>query len=396
MQTALLVLALMTTVCCAASAQATDNLPLTPQQAAEGWIALFDGASSYGWGPRGDAKWGVAGDQIQVAEGGVGALATTTHFANFILTFECLADDNASAGVAVRAAPTGPIMDTNAYLVRIGDRNARWPTGSISGQVAGRVRGTTAGRWTRFEIECAGSQITVRVDGRQASRLNNKAFTVGPIALWYGGTGSAKFRRVLLKPLGTVSLFNGKDLTGWKPVEGSQATVSVSREGWLSVRNGRGDLQTTEEFGDFVLQLEIKTNGTHLNSGIFFRANAGGFWSGYEAQIRNQWNGDNRADPIDYGTGGIYNRQAARRVVSNDNEWFTLTIVAHGRHIATWVNGIQVTDFVDTRPADETNARRGARTRAGVISIQGHDPSTDLHFRNIRVSPYPQPSERKQ
>jgi hypothetical protein len=383
----------MAAACCLAQ---TPDKPITPQEAAEGWIALFDGATSYGWAARGDARWAVSGNQVQVSSGGVGALATTTHFANFVLKLEVNAGEDASAGVAVRCSADGPVLDTNAYLVKIGDQHPKWPTGSISGLVAARVRRPTAGRWTTFEIRCEGNQMTVLVDGRQASRVVHNTFVKGPIALVYGGAGTVRFRNIRLLPLGMRPLFNGKDLTGWKAVQGSQAVVSVTPRGWLSVRNGRGDLQTTEEFGDFLLQMDVLTNGEHLNSGVFFRANAGGFWSGYEAQIRNQWNGDNRSDPIDYGTGGIYNRQPARMVVSNDREWFTMTIVAHGKHMATWVNGIQVTDFTDTRPVDETNARAGARTRAGVISIQGHDPTTDLNFRNIRISAYPEtPAAKK-
>ena len=78
--------------------------------------------------------------------------------------------------------------------------------------------------------------------------------------------------------------------------------------GWLpqsspdkeNVKDGNGDLQTEETFGDFVLQLEIISNGTHLNSGVFFRALPGQFWSGYESQIRNQWEGDDRTRPVDF------------------------------------------------------------------------------------------------
>ncbi len=375
--------------------QAATTGPLAGEESSQGWIALFDGKSAYGWAPRGDARWTVSGDTIQVASGGVGALATTTHFANFALRFEVQADEDASAGVALRCPAEGPILDTNAYVVRIGDKHPKWPTGSIAGLVTGRVRRATAGRWAAFEVRCEGNRTTVQVDGRQAAHVSNPAFIKGPIALMYHGSGTVKFRRIRLLPLGTRPLFNGKDLAGWKTVEGSQAQVAVSPQGWLTVRAGRGDLQTTEEFGDFILQMDARVNGEHLNSGIFFRANAGGFWSGYEVQIRNQWNGDNRSDPMDYGTGGIYNRQPARMVVSNDREWFTLTLAAHGRHMATWVNGIQVTDFTDTRPADETNARKGSRTRAGVISIQGHDAGTDLSFRNIRVSVFPEPPPAK-
>ena len=132
----------------------------------------------------------------------------------------------------------------------------------------------------------------------------------------------------------------------------------------------------------------LKNDGQALNSGVFFRALPGQFWSGYEAQIHNQWEGDDRTKPVDYGTGGIYNRQPARRVVSSDHEWFSKTIVAHGRHIAVWVNGYQVSDWTDPRPLNES-ARQGCRLKPGVISLQGHDPTTDLSFRNLRIGELP-------
>jgi hypothetical protein len=87
----------------------------------------------------------------------------------------------------------------------------------------------------------------------------------------------------------------------------------------------------------------------------------------------------------DYGTGGIYRRMPARRAVAKDKEWFTMTVVAHGRHIATWVNGIQVVDWTDNRPENE-NARNGCKLGKGAISLQGHDATTDLSFRNIRIA----------
>jgi hypothetical protein len=62
-----------------------------------------------------------------------------------------------------------------------------------------------------------------------------------------------------------------------------------------------------------------------------------------------------------------------------------MTIVAHGNHIATWVNGVQVTDWYDHRPKSD-NARTGCRLEGGHISIQGHDPTTNLSFRNLRIA----------
>ena len=61
---------------------------------------------------------------------------------------------------------------------------------------------------------------------------------------------------------------------------------------------------------------------------------------------------------VDYGTGGIYRRMPARKELSKDREWFGMTIVASGRHIAVWVNGVQATDWTDERPTSD-NARKG-------------------------------------
>jgi hypothetical protein len=164
----------------------------------------------------------------------------------------------------------------------------------------------------------------------------------------------------------------------------------VTREGWLNVKDGNGDLQTESLWKDFVLQLQIISNGDHLNSGVFMRATPGQFWSGYESQIRNQWQGDDRTKPVDFGTGGLYFYQPARRVIPNDREWFTKTIVAAGRHFSVWVNGYLVSSWTDPRPP-HANARQGFRGEAGAISLQGHDPTTDLSFREIRIGELPAP-----
>jgi hypothetical protein len=93
---------------------------------------------------------------------------------------------------------------------------------------------------------------------------------------------------------------------------------------------------------------------------------------------------------MDYGTGAIYRRQPARFQVAKDREWFTMTVAAHGNHMAVWVNGIQVTDWTDNRPPSD-NARNGCKLNLGKgpISLQGHDPTTDLNFRNIRIAELP-------
>ncbi|HKB39864.1 MAG TPA: DUF1080 domain-containing protein, partial [Gemmataceae bacterium] len=219
------------------------------------------------------------------------------------------------------------------------------------------------------------------------------------------------------RPLNTKPLFNGKTLDGWKKYEDdkarSKSEFGVTKEGWLSLKNGPGDLQTQGQWDDFILQLECKTNGERLNSGVFFRCLPGQYQMGYEAQIHNGFTDppgkdytlevyDRQTHKLkekrkqkytaqDFGTGAIYRRQPARFQMAQDWEWFAMTVVAHGRHLATWVNGIQVVDWTDNR-AEAANAREGCYLKKGPLSLQGHDRTTDLLFRNLRLAELPPPA----
>jgi hypothetical protein len=363
---------------------------LTPREVAEGWILLFDGESLFGWAPRGSAEWMISDGALTTRPGaGAGMLSTTTEFADFQLHAEFWVDDKANSGVFLRCPGAGEIGATNAYEVNIFDAHSKWPTGSINEVMRCSGQPRTVGQWNAYDLTAEGEHLVIRLNGQTVVDARDGKFARGTVALQrFDHQGQIRFRNLKLKPLGLKSIFNGKDLSGWKVLPGHPSVYSVTPEGWLNVKNGGGDLQSEGVFGDFVFQLDIISNGTHLNSGVFFRAEPGQFWSGYESQIRNQWQGDERTKPVDFGTGGLYNLQPARRVVSSDREWFTKTIIAHGPHLAVWVNGYQTSDHTDRRPASDS-ARRGCRLKPGVVSLQGHDPTTDLSFRNLRIAELP-------
>jgi hypothetical protein len=62
--------------------------------------------------------------------------------------------------------------------------------------------------------------------------------------------------------------------------------------------------------------------------------------------------------------------------------------VAHRSRFAVWIDGLQVTDWKDDRKPNE-NPRKGRRLEAGHISLQGHDPTTNLQFRNLKIAAFP-------
>jgi hypothetical protein len=185
----------------------------------------------------------------------------------------------------------------------------------------------------------------------------------------------------------TTELFNGRDLAGWHVVPGSLADLQVVN-GDIRVSGGPGFLESDSVWDNFCLQFQART-GHATNSGVFFRAMKGTAKepsNGYELQIQNDMWG--RSAPFDAGTGAIYRRTKARWVVSDDLRWFTATLIANKAHIAVWVDGIQVTDWTDTRPPNQ-NPRRGLRLSAGHLSLQGHDRTTEVKFRRLEIARIP-------
>ncbi len=172
--------------------------------------------------------------------------------------------------------------------------------------------------------------------------------------------------------------------------EARRDAVWSARDGMIHVEKGPGQLETETEWKDLVVQLDIRANAAsaehHPNSGVFLRGEANKSWSGYEIQIRNEYKEGDRTKAVDFGTGGIYGELPARKVVANDREFFTETIVLHGRHFSVWVNGYLVSDWEDPNPEGPARVRgKQAKLAGGVISLQAHDPTTNLDFRNVRV-----------
>jgi len=202
-----------------------------------------------------------------------------------------------------------------------------------------------------------------------------------PVVPWHVMHGTATAR-----PQGTMTpLFDGETLDGWSIRGNVQAVVE---DGVLILTGGSGSLESDGTFANFILQLEyytpVRPEGQGVNSGVFFRCIPGQTMNGYECQILNNPSARDYENFIGTRTGGIFRRQAGRNVGAQDGEWNYLTISVRGPRMATWVNGIQVTNWTDERWPHE-NPRNGLRLEAGTIQFQGHDARTEVRFRNIRI-----------
>ena len=345
------------------------------QQVAEGnWINLFDGESLFGWTQFGDADWKVENGTLTAAKGTSGWLASTCQFADFELSVKIKVSGKGTAGIAFRTGLEGHYTE--------------------NGGAAVLLKADDSKDFQAVNIKALGSEITVTVDGQPVEGLSASRLR-GYVGIQYhkyhsdGRGPKIEVTEAKLRPINLKPIFNGVDLTGWEIIP-DHASVFKVVDGAINITNGNGQIETAGLYKDFMVQMDIFSNGEHLNSGVFYRGPKGVFWKGYESQVRNQWLKDDRTKPVDFGTGGIYGVQESRKVVTSDKEWFNKTIVCEGNHMAVWLNGYLVSDLWDTRPVnDASDAKNGFVPAAGTIHLQGHDPTTDLSFKNINLQEYP-------
>lgn len=364
--------------------------PLTPEQVTDGWISLFDGHTLYGWESSSpDVNWSVQDGAITADSGPVGFLNTRVPFADYELACEFRMAAEGNSGVFLRTIANPKDVKTDCYELNIADTH---PDGFTTGAIVGHAKTAEpivgSGDWKKLLVLVEGNHFVVTLDGAQVLDYTDAAAvrSSGLIGL-QKNAGKIEFRNIVLRPLGLASLFNGTETAGWRIVPGSKSEFTVE-DGTIHVKNGPGFLETEQTFGNFIFQCAAQTHGDDLNSGFFFRAMPGteaAPSNGYEVQIDNSLEGDDRARPKNAGTGAIFRRTTARRVVSSDHEWCTITLVASGNRFETWVDGYCVTDWTDERAADE-NPRRGRRDEAGHISLQGHDATTDISFRALQAA----------
>jgi hypothetical protein len=386
-------------LCVSQITSAVEPGKIDEAQLSQGWISLFDGKAMpdtklpYGWKMSGKAEWAIVDGEIHGdAKNGIGFLYTTCEFADVELSvdFKCGAKTNSGVFLHTVPEPKDPKAGGDCYEVNIAaPAVSPFPTGNIVGQAKSAIdANATDEKWHTMHVTLIGDKITTSVDDKKIVEYKlTQTIPRGHIAI-QANSGTVAFRNLKMKPLGAKPLLNRRDLTGWKVFPDKKCDYSITQNGELEVKNGPGMLESEKSFADFVLQWEVKTNGKNLNSGIFFRQIPNEFTLGYECQIHNGYKDNDRTKPLDCGSGGFYRRQDARFVNGNDNEWTRMTLVVHGPHMAAWVNGVQVSDWTDTRKPDP-NPRKGLRTDAGTLSIQGHDPTTDILFRNIQIAELP-------
>jgi hypothetical protein len=176
-----------------------------------------------------------------------------------------------------------------------------------------------------------------------------------------------------------TKLFNGKDLTGWKPRDPEHNGWKV-RGGVLVNKIPSSDLISDQKFEDFRLHAEVNVpkNG---NSGIYLRGR-------YEVQVEDLYGEGESTEGVQLTSlrmGGIYGfLTPTMNAVKKAGQWQTCDITLAGRRVTVVLNGKTIIDNQEI-PGITGGALDSNEGTPGPIFLQGDH--TNISYRNLVITP---------
>lgn len=170
-----------------------------------------------------------------------------------------------------------------------------------------------------------------------------------------------------------IELFNGNDLTGWRPKD------PKGPNGWKAVNHvlenemPSSDIRTEKEFNDFKLHVEFNCP-SKSNSGVYLRGR-------YEVQVMDSYG----QPPESHGIGGLYGFiDPTENAGKPGGEWQTYDITLLGRYVTVVLNGKTIIDGKEI-PGITGGALHSREAEPGPLALQGDHGK--VSYRNIVLTP---------
>jgi hypothetical protein len=381
---------------------------VAPVRADHGLADLFNGKDLEGWTQRnGTATYRVEKNTIvgTTAEGSPNSfLCSDKLYGDFELMFDVKVDSRLNSGVQIRSQSVGDKLDgrVNGPQVEI---SLDGMAGYVYGEAAGgwmtpdedrkSHKQFQDGEWNAYRVVAFGNTIQTWINGEQISDLTHeerfKSHPKGFIGLQVHGIGAGqgpyevRWRNLKLRDLTEFkSLYNGKDLTGWKTtgnwiVQKDRSLLIQPRDGEQGWQRYGAYLWSEKKYKDFVLDVEY-SYPPGGNSGVYFRVGDRDdpVSKGIEAQILDSSQKKGPVGPHDHG--GIIGTAAASTNMSRPpHQWNRMVLTCVGSHLQVELNGTQI---IDTQ-LDQSAMKD--RPLEGYIGFQDHGQPNNIKFRDIRI-----------
>ncbi len=194
-----------------------------------------------------------------------------------------------------------------------------------------------------------------------------------------------------------ISLFNGKDLTGWKAnllpdsfkvVDGAIRAQSTKDRVHLFYMGEEKDGKAAR-FKNFELKAMVRGE-PNANSGIFFHTDTSvrdvknHLAKGYEVQL-------NSSEKEKRKTGSLYAIMDLDKSPVDESKWFDVYVRVEGKRILVKINDKVTVDYTEPEKPERTPERkeRLLDPLGGAIALQAHDPGSVFYFKEIKVRKLP-------
>jgi hypothetical protein len=341
----------------------------------QGFHALFNGRNMEGWREINSThgQWTVQDGALRYKGKGSEWLRTETTHDNFVLRLQWrYLQSRGNAGLFLR---TGNDPASPGNGVRIGMQDSPFSAGALGTAVPGaKPTGGTlkpSPQWNDLEIAANEQQVIIKLNGKEVSRTTTAPSNFGYIGLKGGGT-PFELRNVRINEPGWTPLLNGKNLPNWRTA--SAGHWSLDPNGILVSDGEGGDLNTSDNFGDYDLRLDWRLSDAKSVGGVYYRG------SGFKKAEAAIW-----SNPVGSGANPAYRadttqpeavRKAAtplKRADGRLGEWNHFDIRVRGRTVNLWLNGERVLQ----------NSALPGMPLHGPIGLQ--NPGYQAWFRNIEV-----------
>ena len=395
----------MTTLFLSSCASTLHN-KLTKEEKSDGWQLLFDGKTLNGWrdynGDKLTAPWFATDGTIQARGGGGdahGYIVTSKNYENFDLVWDWKIAKGGNSGMLYHVVEnpafkvpyvTGPeyqLIDNLGFPEQLEDWQKTAADYAMHVADISKLIIKPAGEWNSSRIVFDNGHVEHWLNGQKVVEF--EAWTEDWFARKHSGkwenapeyglasTGviflqdhgsAAWFRNMKIKELPRkikkVSLFNGKDLTGWE-VYGTEKWYVA--DGLLVCESGPekkyGYLATREYYNDFDLTLEFKQEADG-NSGVFFRSfiEPDVKVNGWQVEVAPRGN-DTGGIYESYGRGWLVQIPDEKENILKEKDWNTMRIRVEGDNVRTWLNGVEMVNLTDEKIGKAQ----------GRIALQIHD-----------------------
>ena len=322
---------------------------------------------------------------------------TSMPFGDVTLQFDYWAEKDSDVFLLLKTPPNPTDLNSSCYTTVLNSSRSDRPRGLLLGRHGDSLiklrttrelwddpANTEEGTWHSASIRIEDGNIQIWLNGRSViTYFDPEPISAGHIAFLVT-KGKARFYNIIWQPRQTIAIFDmeGRRDPPWH-VSDEMGFIGNNTSGFRLLS---GSVESTDVFGNYVLQMQYYQGDISGRSSLFVRGMPDQADTGYEISLQNFPRRRDRESAVGVDAGAFRYRKNARNVRAQDMQWTHLTIAVIGRQLATWVNGVQVCEIEDRRTTPFPPGT-GPYLEPGTIRLTVPENNPSFQFRRLTVSP---------